>query len=120
MNNELTTRQFWLDYWESKTGLIFKVSDQYPFVGLIARLVNQNQSKTFLEIGGFPGYFSVWAKLNLGLEATLLDYVVHLPILNALEEANGLAAHSIEVIETDLFTYQSDKKYDFVVSNGFD
>ena len=118
MNNELTTRQFWLNYWESKTGLVFKVSEQYPFIKLIAQIAQQNQAKTLLEIGGFPGYFSVWTQLNLGLKATLLDYVVHLPILNQLEQANGLPVNTIGVIETDLFTYQSTQKYDLVVSNG--
>lgn len=118
MNNELTTRQFWLDYWESKEELVFEVPDNYPFVGLLEKLVKQNGSKNLLEIGGFPGYFSVWAKRHLQLDSTLLDFVVHTKILNELEVANELKIGSIGVIEADLFNYQSQKKYDFVVSNG--
>jgi SAM-dependent methyltransferase len=118
MNNELTTRQFWLDYWESKEGLVFEVPNNYPFVGLLEKLVKQNGSKNLLEIGGFPGYFSVWAKRHLQLDSTLLDFVVHSKILNELEVANELEIGSIGVIEADLFNYQSQKKYDFVVSNG--
>lgn len=118
MNNELTSRQFWLDYWESKEGLVFEVPNNYPFVGLLEKLVKQNNSKTLLEIGGFPGYFSVWAKRHLQLNATLLDFVVHTKILNELETANNLKTGSIEVVEVDLFNYTPQKKYDLVVSNG--
>jgi SAM-dependent methyltransferase len=118
MNNELTTRQFWLDYWESKEGLVFEVPNNYPFVGLLEKLVKQNNSKNLLEIGGFPGYFSVWAKRHLQLDSTLLDFVVHAKILNELETANHLKSGSIAVIEADLFNYTSQKKYDLVVSNG--
>ncbi len=118
MNNELTSRQFWLDYWESKEGLVFEVPNNYPFVGLLEKLVKQNNSKTLLEIGGFPGYFSVWAKRHLQLNATLLDFVVHTKILNELETANNLKTGSIEVIEVDLFNYTPQKRYDLVVSNG--
>jgi 2-polyprenyl-3-methyl-5-hydroxy-6-metoxy-1,4-benzoquinol methylase len=118
MNNELTTRQFWLDYWESKTDLIFEVSDSYIFTSLLAQLATKNQSKNLLEVGGFPGYFSVWAKRKLNLDTTLLDYVVHQKILNDLEVANQIPQNSVGVIETDLFAYKSDDKFDLVLSNG--
>ncbi|MGL4629816.1 MAG: class I SAM-dependent methyltransferase [Leadbetterella sp.] len=118
MNDQLTTRQFWLDYWESKEGLVFKVPNTYPFLDSLERLIKQDDYKTLLEIGGFPGYFSVWVKRNLGVEATLLDFVVHTKILNELEIANQLNYGEVEVIEADLFHYNSQKKYDLVISNG--
>jgi SAM-dependent methyltransferase len=118
MKNELTNRQFWLNYWETKTGLVFEVQHNYPFVKLLESLIKVNKSKNLLEIGGFPGYFSVWAKRNLGISATLLDFVIHPKILNDLETANHLKKGDIEVIEADLFNYTSHLKYDLVVSNG--
>jgi trans-aconitate methyltransferase len=118
MNNQLTTRQFWLDYWESKTDLVFEVSDSYMFTSILTQLANQNQSKNLLEIGGFPGYFSVWAKRKLNLDATLLDYVVHQRILNDLETKNQLVPNTVGVIEADLFSYIPTKTFDLVVSNG--
>lgn len=118
MNNELTTRQFWLNYWESKHDLVFEVKDNYPFVQLLENLCKKNKVHTLLEIGGFPGYFSVWAKRHLKLEVTLLDYVVHHKILNDLEVSNSIPENSVTVIETDLFLFQSEKKYDLVISNG--
>ena len=118
MNNQLTSRQFWLDYWESKEGLVFEVPDNYPFVKLLAKITKQNNIKNLLEIGGFPGYFSVWAKRHLQIDATLLDFVVHSKILNDLEAANKIVIGSTEVIEADLFNYQPQKKFDLVLSNG--
>jgi SAM-dependent methyltransferase len=118
MTDQLTTRQFWLDYWEAKEGLAFEVPDQYPFVALLDSLAQRYQLKNLLEIGGFPGYFSVWATRRLGLQTTLLDYVVHPQILQELEQKNHLPANSVGVIEADLFAYQASPTYDLVVSNG--
>jgi SAM-dependent methyltransferase len=118
MQNNLTTRQFWIDYWESKTDLVFKVPDNYPFIKLLIEIIEKNKVNNLLEIGGFPGYYSVWAKKNMEIEATLFDYVVISKIINDLEEKNGLQINSIEVIENDLFNYYSEKKYDLVISNG--
>lgn len=118
MQDNLTTRQFWVDYWESKTNLVFEVPDNYPFIKLLGKIVAEYKSKSLLEIGGFPGYFSVWAKKNLGIEVTLFDYVVIPKIINDLEEKNGLLKNSVEVIEGNLFNYVSDRKYDLAVSNG--
>jgi 2-polyprenyl-3-methyl-5-hydroxy-6-metoxy-1,4-benzoquinol methylase len=118
MNNTLTTRQFWIDYWESKTDLAYEVTKNYPFIDILSELVLKNNSKSLLEIGGFPGYFSVWSKSKMGIQSTLFDYVIVQKIINDLEEKNGLQKNSIEIIEGDLFKYNSQIKYDLVVSNG--
>lgn len=118
MNDKLTTRQFWVDYWESKSDLIFEIPDNYPFVKLLSDITKKNNSRSLLEIGGFPGYFSVWAKKHLNIETTLFDYVVIPKLTHELEIKNGLKSNSINVIEGDLFEYQSKNKYDIVVSNG--
>ncbi|MES2795162.1 MAG: methyltransferase domain-containing protein [Bacteroidota bacterium] len=118
MENQLTTRQFWLDYWESKQGLVFEIPANYIFLDQIEKIIKQKKYESLLEVGGFPGYFSVWAHQKLNIETTLLDYVVHLKILNQLEVANRIEKGSVKVIETDLFQFSSEKKYDFVTSNG--
>lgn len=117
-DNQLTDKDFWLKYWESKEGLVFQVPDNYPFVGLIKNLVEDNQAKTLLEVGGFPGYYSVWAKKNLKINTTLLDFVIHQKILHELEAANQIDAGAVDVLEVDLFNYQPNSKYDLVMSNG--
>jgi SAM-dependent methyltransferase len=114
----LTDRNFWLNYWESKTGLVFAVPDSYPFIGQIKAIVQNRKIIDLLEIGGFPGYYCVWLKKHLNLDTTLLDFVVHSTILNDLEQANNLEVGSVAVIETDLFNYQPNKQFDLVTSNG--
>lgn len=114
----LTDRQFWLDYWEQKSGLVFKVSDQYPFIKDLSSLIAKYSITSMLEIGGFPGYFSVWAQKQRGVKSTLFDFVVHKKILHDLEKANGMPVGSIETIEADLFSYPPRPQYDLVVSNG--
>lgn len=118
MNNQLTTRQFWVDYWQSKSNLVFEVFNNYPFIKLLGSIIEKNKSETLLEIGGFPGYFSVWAQKSFPLKSTLFDYVVIPKIINELEIKNGLNANSINIIEGDLFNFKNDKKYDIVISNG--
>jgi SAM-dependent methyltransferase len=118
MSNNLTTRQFWVDYWNSKNNLIFEVPDKYPFVEHLGSIINKNKSQSLLELGGFPGYFSVWACKNFKIKATLFDYVVLPEMINQLEVANQLKPNSIEIIEGDLFNYSFVDKYDIVISNG--
>lgn len=117
-SNQLTDKAFWLNYWESKTGLAFPIPDNYPFLTLLKQLVTENHVRSLLEIGGFPGYYSVWSQKKLSTQSTLLDFVVHQPILNQLEEANQVKKGSIGIIEADLFNYQPQEKFDLVMSNG--
>ncbi len=116
--NGLTDKEFWLNYWESKTGLVFSIPDNYPFLSLLKKLVTTNQVKNLLEIGGFPGYYSVWAFKNLKIKTDLLDFVIHPKILHDLEKANQVAEGSVGTIEADLFNYTPVGKYDLVMSNG--
>ena len=116
--NALTDKEFWLNYWKNKTGLVFQVPGNYPFLSLIKQLTVNNNIKSLLEIGGFPGYYSVWAYKNLGIKSTLLDFVIDPEILQKLEKANHVNAGSVKSLEADLFNYTPDEKYDLVMSNG--
>lgn len=117
-SNQLTDKQFWLNYWESKQNLAFPVSQSYPFISHISSLLLKYNTRSFLEIGGFPGYYSVWVKKNHKIQSTLLDFVIHERILHQLEQVNGLPQGSVDTIEADLFDYTPAHKYDLVVSNG--
>jgi SAM-dependent methyltransferase len=116
--NGLTDKEFWLNYWESKTGLVFNIPDNYPFLSLLKKLVRVNQVKSSLEIGGFPGYYSVWAHKNLKIKTDLLDFVIHPEILHQLEKTNEIPEGSIGTVEADLFNYTPIGRYDLVMSNG--
>ncbi|MDF3079063.1 MAG: class SAM-dependent methyltransferase [Sphingobacteriaceae bacterium] len=118
MANELTDRQFWSNYWESKTDLAFPVPGNYLFHKQLQRIVSTRNVKTAIELGGFPGYYAIYLKKHLGVESTLLDYFVHRGILNNVLSENKLTEQDIQVIETDLFKYNPEKKYDLVLSCG--
>lgn len=118
MSNQLTDRQFWTSYWESKTDLIFPVGPDYLFHRELREIVSANGFKTAIELGGFPGYYSIFLKKYLGAESTLLDYFVHPGILGGLLKANGLNRNDVNVIETDLFAYTPEREYDLVLSCG--
>jgi trans-aconitate methyltransferase len=118
MSNLLTDRDFWVKYWESKTDLSVVIPENYLFHRQLADIVNKENVKNAIELGGFPGYYAVFLKKYLKLDVTLLDYFVHQPITEQLLKANGLAANDIKIIETDLFKYQPQQQYDFVLSCG--
>lgn len=118
MENLLTDRQFWVNYWESKTDLSVVIPSNYLFHRQLADIVKANNVKTAIELGGFPGYYAVFLKKYLTLDVTLLDYFVHPPITHQLLKTNGLATNDIEVIEADLFNYTSPIQYDLVLSCG--
>lgn len=118
MSNLLTDRQFWVNYWESKTGLSVNIPANYLFHKELAAITEERQVKTAIELGGFPGYYAVFLKKYLRLDVTLLDYFVHQPVTTALLKANQLTADDIYIIETDLFNHQETQKYDLVLSCG--
>ncbi len=117
-NNELTSHSFWKAYWESKQNLIFEIKKNYELGGLVADVIKDKNIKTAIELGGFPGYYAILLKKHHQIAATLLDYFVHDEIIKNLIKANGLNSNDIAIIQTDLFNYTPDKKYDLVLSCG--
>lgn len=118
MSNLLTDRQFWVNYWESKTDLSVNIPANYLFHKELGAVIDTQNVKTAIELGGFPGYYAVFLKRYFKLEVTLLDYFVHQPVTNTLLEANGLKESDIHVVETDLFNHQETQQYDLVLSCG--
>src|SRR5690606_1832321 len=118
MNNLLTDRQFWMNYWENKTGLSVSIPKNYLFHTQLAAIIDKRSAKTAIELGGFPGYYSVFLKKYFNLDVTLLDYFVHRPITNSLLAANQLLENDIHIIETDLFNYTPETLFDLVLSCG--
>ncbi len=119
MDNNLTDREFWLNYWESKTGLITKIDLKNYFTPLFKEVMNKYKVKSAIEIGGFPGYQTLYLNLKYDVKSTLLDYIIHKEKIAELIEFNGIANDSINLIETDFFNYDPKEKYDLVFSIGF-
>lgn len=118
MDNLLTDRQFWVNYWERKTGLSVQIPANYLFHDQLAHIIKGQNVKKAIELGGFPGYYAVFLKKYFNLEVTLLDYFVHPPVTKALLEANQLKEQDIHIIETDLFNYKPAQQFDLVLSCG--
>ncbi len=118
MSNNLTDRQFWVDYWNSKTGIVIEIPGNYLFYKELIRVAAGSNVETAIELGGFPGYYAVFLKKYVHLDVTLLDYFIHPPVTMALLAKNGLPPAAISIIEADLFNYTPVKKYDLVLSCG--
>jgi len=118
MENNLTDRAFWRSFWESKKDLIFYIKPDYVFGDILGKLIAENGIKTAVELGGFPGYYSIYLKKYQHLITTLFDYYVHEGLIKQLLEKNGLREADINIIEADLFSYTPKEKYDLVTSFG--
>lgn len=107
---------FWHDYWASKD-VVRVVGESERFFPLLRDSLEPGH-RTFVELGGFPGFYAVLARKLLGLDATLIDIVVEEEPLRRLLEANGLAPGDVEVVQGDLFSHRPERGYDVVFSNG--
>jgi 2-polyprenyl-3-methyl-5-hydroxy-6-metoxy-1,4-benzoquinol methylase len=118
MENNLTDRSFWKSFWEAKTGLIFPIKADYVFGEILGRLIKEKGIKTAIELGGFPGYYTIYLTKYQKLDTTLFDYYIHRDIIRQLLTANGLTEQDITIIEADLFNYTPERQYDLVTSFG--
>lgn len=117
---ELTTRQFWSNYWHSKSEEFEKpVQTNYIFTPLLKQLTKQTSFTSACELGGFPGTFSIHMQRDLQLKCCLIDYFIDESLLLKFFNANNLADNAIEWKEEDILnTPIPEKKFDFVYSIG--
>ncbi|MGF7082368.1 class I SAM-dependent methyltransferase [Mucilaginibacter sp. UYCu711] len=118
MDNNLTDRSFWKAFWESRIGLIFNIKRDYIFGDMLGKIKAKKGYQTAIELGGFPGYYTIYLKKYENMDTTLFDYFVHQGLVNELLEVNGLKETDIDIIEADLFSYQPETQYDMVLSFG--
>jgi len=118
MENNLTDRAFWKSFWESRKGLIFKLKPNYVFGDMLGNIIKEKGVKNAVELGGFPGYYSIYLRKYKHIETTLLDYFIHPQLVNQLLAANEMQPGDINIVEADLFTYQPPVKFDMVLSFG--
>jgi len=116
---KLSTKQDWADHWE-KHELVRTIPEDYCFSDLLKWAASlAGNSGTSIELGGFPGSFSVYLTKYCGMKATLLDYFIHRRTIESLLEKNGLEPHDIEIFQEDVFSYMPEDTYDLVCSFGF-
>ncbi len=117
----LTERKFWEDYWNNKRDQLIGPVHESGFHNRVldAVIASNSNIKSSIELGGFPGTFSIYVKKKYNLETTLLDYFIDQSIVDDLLAANGLDKHAINLIEDDLtLDHPIEKKYDLVFSIG--
>lgn len=117
-NNRVTTQDTWRNYWSNRQYLI-KISDKYCFHDVIRNVTKQlPHGGSCIEIGGFPGYFSIYFKKYCRLNPTLLDFYFDERIFNEVIEFNGFHKSDIQCIRDDVFTHMPTEHYDLVASFG--
>ena len=116
----LTERKFWEDYWNNKRdSLIGPVHESGFHNRVLDSVIANSNLKSSIELGGFPGTFSIYVKKKYNLDTTLLDYFIDQSIVEDLLAANGLDKNAIHLIEDDLtLDHPIEKKYDLVFSVG--
>lgn len=117
----LTERKFWEDYWNNKRDQLIGPVHESGFHNRVldAVIASNSNIKSSIELGGFPGTFSIYVKKKYNLETTLLDYFIDQSIVDDLLAANGLDKNAIDLIEDDLtLDHPIEKKYDLVFSIG--
>ncbi|UKJ08054.1 class I SAM-dependent methyltransferase [Solitalea lacus] len=118
IENNLTDQQFWANYWDSKTDILHEIGPHYVFFDVFRKIIAKHSIKNSIELGGFPGYFSLFLTKYLNKQATLLDFFIHPKIINELEVFNNVPKDSIRFIQGDLFDESEREKYDLVFSCG--
>jgi SAM-dependent methyltransferase len=118
-SDALTDYDFWKNYWLSKDDLIFPIPSNYTFTKELTELIEAKKINALLEIGGFPGYYSVWAGKKFGIKSTLLDFVILKELVVQLKNANQYKGE-IDIWEKDLFSneLEGENSFDLVISNG--
>jgi SAM-dependent methyltransferase len=116
----LTDDLFWKNFWKKKTK-IHIVGENYYFSKVLKDISAQiSANKSFIEIGGFPGNYSVYAKKYLGFKSTLVDLYIDKKQISETLKANGLDVNSIKTIKGNIFDIGLIKdKYGIVFSSGF-
>lgn len=118
MNEKLTDKSFWLNYWETKKDLIQKIPVNNTFTQVFDKIIGKDSTKSAIELGGFPGHFCIYLKKRFGLEVSLFDFVIHREILKDLLRVNDLNKEDVQTMEGDIMTYKPINRFDLVFSLG--
>lgn len=114
----LSDRAFWEEFWRSKPDLAQEVPRDIVLHDLFEAVLRDGTHRDAIELGGFPGSYSVFLARYFGLDVTLLDFVVDRGIFASLLERNGLVPDAVQLIESDLFDFSTDRRWDLVFSLG--
>ena len=116
--NRLTTKDTWQAHWESKKHLRY-ITHNYSFHEVIYALSKKlPPASRCIELGGYPGYFSIYFKKYCGLSPTLIDYYFDHDSFKEIIEFNGLQVSDISIIQDDVISHAPNEFFDLVASFG--
>ena len=111
-----TDKKFWDEYFEKhKTGPAITVNSF--FSDIFDKYLASNPNKTVLEIGCADSSFLCYLAKKFGYQAHGIDYSDAITKTAELFKFNNLPEPVLH--KADLFSWQSDRKYDLVCSFGF-
>ena len=87
---------------------------------ILDELLEKKEIHSAVELGGFPGTFSVYLKRKYKTEATLFDYFIDEELFKKFTKVNNVNSNEIKLIEDDLINYKKkeDQLFDLVYSIG--
>jgi SAM-dependent methyltransferase len=116
-DDALTDTAHWSAYWKARRPE--RIEEDWYYARLLRDSVAGRGYTSFLELGGFPGLFAVYARRFLGFtDVALLDSFVDRDYLDATLRVNGLAPGVVQVYEGDMFELDVPRRYDVVLSGG--
>lgn len=117
----LTEKEFWFNYWENKRADILQLKPKNSVLHhLLDDVIKKESIKSAIELGGFPGEFSIYLHQKHEIKSTILDYYINRPLFLDLLTLNGIKDEdAVGLEEFDLLSDQKVMtKYDLVYSFG--
>lgn len=114
-------KEYWEKYYSNSKidkNRIERICSRYDYYwDLLINNGEDKKEKTIIEIGGHPGRYLAYLGDRYNLKPTSLDFNSDTSKIE--ESMNLFGVKDYEIIQSDLFKHTTDKKYDFVISNGF-
>lgn len=114
----LADHAYWTDYWANANWVYGEVTPDWPLASELLALARAYNLHTSIEIGGFPGHYSILLYKHTGMQATLLDFVMPQNVLQQVCATNDVPLAALSLIETDWLAHQTEVQYDLVFSLG--
>ena len=118
-DKKLTTESYWENYYKhnhtDKAHIVNICSYYDEFWDKL--ISSEEENKTLIEIGGYPGRYLAYLASKYNVIPTCLDYNSSKIQIEATFKTMGVENYNI--IQTDFTTYSPNFSYDYVISNGF-
>jgi 2-polyprenyl-3-methyl-5-hydroxy-6-metoxy-1,4-benzoquinol methylase len=119
MTEKLTTRNYWENYYKNnhadKKHIVNTCSQYDSYWDEFIK--EDSQSKSIIEIGGYPGRYLAYLADKYKLEPTCLDYNSDTTQIERTFAVMNVGTYHL--LDKDFTEYQTEVQYDYVISLGF-